>query len=104
MTDDERYSNGELHRLILGIGKDLHDMRVETRADRHRLANELQVVLLDGRETRTRVLAAEKDISNLRDDVEAVDEKVNAVVKNAAFASGGISLGAWLLSFLWGKH
>lgn len=104
MTDEERYSSGELLRLIQALGVELRDMRAEGKDDRHELNNKLNAMFVQNEGVRTRLTAAEQDITHLGTDLRDTNDRVDAVVKNAAFASGGISLGAWLLSVFWRSH
>lgn len=116
MTDEERFSNGELHRLIVGIGADVKAIRAEQREsveairreakeDRHALSTDLQSMLGQHIELRSRVNAQDREIRDLKDDVGALDDRVRDVVKNAAVVTGGISVLGFLASLWpWGKH
>lgn len=114
MTEEERYTTGELLRLIQRVDENVTDLRKEAKDDRHRLANDMNVLIGREVETRTRLHAAERDIKQIKDgheadlrdvrsEMKAVDDRVRSMGINAAYVSGGISLGAWLLSFWpWG--
>ena len=96
MTEEERFSSGELHRLIQRVDENVTDLRREAKEDRHKLNNDLNVLVGQQVETRTRLTAAEREIKELRLDMKAVR-------RDAAVVSGGIGVMGFLAS-LWPWH
>jgi len=98
MTDEDRISLGEVLRNIELVRRDFTEMRAEQKEDRHRLADSINRIMVQQGEDRTRLGGVENDVTDLQTDMKAVR-------RDAAFLSGGISLGAFLWQFVpWGKH
>jgi chromosome segregation ATPase len=105
MTDEERYSSGELHRLITSVGHNLEAMRREAKEDRRRLSTDLQSMAGQHIELRARVNAHDRDLDDIKDEMQALDTRMRDVAKNAAVVTGGISVLGFLASLWpWGKH
>jgi hypothetical protein len=78
MTDEERFSSGELHRLIERVDRNVEAMRKENKTDRLTLAEGLQAMAGQHIELKTRVATTEREIRDIKRDVRGVDDKADA--------------------------
>lgn len=95
---DEQITIGEIYRLVRRTDERIEKFSEESVQRHHRLREDMQPMVRAITELQTEMKAAKEDIGELNDDMKNVR-------RDAAFLSGGISLGALLLSVIgwpWG--
>jgi hypothetical protein len=85
--------DGEVGRALIRIEASVESLRVEMRESRHRLANDISVLVAPVAALGIRMNVAEKNI-------EDVSKKVDAVTLKAAWISGAIGSAISILQFI----
>lgn len=111
MTDQDEVSLGEIARAVKRLETAFAQHQKESRSRFHELANTMNAALAPIGVHTVQIESQQKAIGRLDDDVKAVDGKVAAVDSRltnvrvqSAWISGGLSAGAAVLEFLFGRH
>lgn len=94
MTDQRDYTLGEVGRMVEDLKRDVAEQRVEARESRHRLANEINLLVAPVSALGVRMNVAERTLDD-------VTRKVDAVTLKAAAISGAIGVLGFFGQLLW---